>query len=156
MDDGGGAGLLWECRLRGRFRREKQDVLPGDFVLFEVVDESTRKGVVEEILPRKNRLVRPTVANVDQSLIVMAADYPQPDLWLLDRLLLMIQAEEIEPLLCWNKEDLAGIGELDEYQKPYEAAGVNQLVTCALNGLGVSQLGEKLAGRTTVLAGPSG
>jgi len=151
----GNAGF-GECRLRGRFRREKQDVLPGDFVLFEVVDESTRKGVVEEILPRKNRLVRPTVANVDQSLIVMAADYPQPDLWLLDRLLLMIQAEEIEPLLCWNKEDLAGIGELDEYQKPYEAAGVNQLVTCALNGLGVSQLGEKLAGRTTVLAGPSG
>ena len=154
--DGSKTGFLWECRLRGRFRREKQEVLPGDLVLFAVMDKAKRKGVVEAVELRKNRLLRPPVANVDQALIVLAADYPQPDLWLLDRLLLMIQAEGISPLLCWNKEDLAGDGELEAYRKPYEAAGVDQLVTCALNGTGVSLLAGKLAGRTTVLAGPSG
>ena len=131
-------------------------MLPGDIVAFDAVDEAGRKGIVEAVLPRKNRLLRPTVANVDQALVVLAADYPQPDLWLLDRLLLMILAEGIEPLLCWNKEDLAGFDELSVYMKPYEAAGFDQLATCALTGHGVALLGEKLAGRTTVLAGPSG
>jgi len=150
------SGRYWECRLRGRFRREKQDVLPGDLVAFAIVDDAGSKGIVEEILPRKNRLTRPPVANVDQALIVLAVDQPEPDLWLLDRLLLMIQAADIQPLLCWNKEDLAGDGCLQEYMRPYQAAGVTQLITCALNGTGLSQLGEKLADKTTVLAGPSG
>ncbi|MDR0469790.1 MAG: ribosome small subunit-dependent GTPase A, partial [Peptococcaceae bacterium] len=157
VDEGVDAGgRLWECRLRGRFRREKQDVLAGDLVAFDVVDDAQSKGVVEEIKPRKNRLIRPPVANVEQALVVLASDQPQPDLWLLDRLLVMIRAEDIEPLLCWNKEDLAGVGEMENFLKPYEAAGVTQMVTCALNGFGVPSLAEKLAGRTTVLAGPSG
>jgi len=150
-----GSGL-WECRLRGRFRREKQDVLPGDFVAFDTVDENGRKGVVERVLPRTNRLTRPTVANVDQVLIVLAADYPQPDLWLLDRLLVMVLAEQIHPLLCWNKEDLAGPGYLEGFMRPYEAAGFRQVVTCALDGMGLDRLITELAGKTTVLAGPSG
>jgi ribosome biogenesis GTPase len=157
VDEGGEAGgRLWECRLRGRFRREKQEVLPGDLVAFDAVDEAQGKGVVEEVLPRKNRLIRPPVANVDQALIVLASDQPQPDLWLLDRLLVMILAEDIEPLLCWNKEDLAGAGGLEGYLKPYEAAGRAQVTTCAISGVGVPLLAEKLTGRTTVLAGPSG
>ncbi|MCL1804898.1 MAG: ribosome small subunit-dependent GTPase A [Clostridiales bacterium] len=151
-----GAHGLWECRLRGRFRREKQEVLPGDIVAFGVVDESGRKGIVEEVAPRSNRLLRPPVANVDLALIVLAADQPQPDMWLLDRLLIMIQAESIQPLLCWNKMDLAGQAVLEGYRKPYDAAGVEQLATCAVSGAGVKELGERLAGRMTVLAGPSG
>ena len=150
------AKALWECRLRGRFRREKQEVLPGDLVAFAVTDEANRKGVVEEIGLRKNRLVRPPVANVDQALIVLAVDFPQPDFWLLDRLLLMILAEGIRPLLCWNKEDLAGFGELGSYMAPYASAGVTQLMTCALTGIGIHELSLELKGRATVLAGPSG
>ena len=155
-ESGSVGGGLWECRLRGRFRREKQEVLAGDIVSFRPLDEVVKKGVVEEVGPRKNRLLRPPVANVDQALIVLAADQPQPDLQLLDRLLIMILAEDVQPLLCWNKEDLAGLGELEDLMKPYEAAGVTQMITCALNGLGADRLGGYLAGRTTVLAGPSG
>ena len=157
VDAGGPGGPeYWECRLRGRFRREKQEVLPGDLVAFGAVDEAARQGIVEEVKPRSNRLLRPPVANVDQALIVLASDQPQPDLWLLDRLLIMILAEDIQPLLCWNKDDLASREGLEEYMKPYGAAGVAQLATCALDGAGVPELAEKLAGRTTVLAGPSG
>jgi len=160
-DTGAGAGAratgaLWECRLRGRFRREGQDVLAGDIVAFDVVDAAGYKGVVEEVLPRKNRLLRPPSANVDQALIVLAADTPPPDLWLLDRLLLMLLAEGIRPLLCWNKEDLAGPGDLEGLQAPYAAAGFAQATTCALDGSGADRLAVELAGRMSVLAGPSG
>jgi ribosome biogenesis GTPase len=156
QEEQGTGESLWECRLRGRFRREGQDVLPGDLVAFAPVNEAKRKGVVEMVLPRKNRLPRPPVANVDQALVVLAIDWPQPDLWLLDRLLIMILAEGIEPLLCWNKEDLAGDRTPAELMAPYEAAGIAQLVTCALNGQGVDALSLRLAGKATVLAGASG
>ncbi len=156
QEDHDGGKSLWECRLRGRFRREKQEVLAGDLVAFASVDEAKRKGVVEEVLPRKNRLLRPPVANVDQALVVLAVDWPQPDMWLLDRLLIMILAEGIEPLLCWNKEDLAKDSMLRGLTAPYEAAGIAQLATCALSGQGIAALSLHLAGKTTVLAGPSG
>ncbi len=147
---------LWECRLRGRFRREKQDALPGDLVRFAPIDESASTGVVEEILPRANRLTRPPVANVDQILIVMAADQPRPDLWLLDKILLMAGVLGIDAALCWNKEDIADENELKEYIVTYKAAGVAQYVTSARSGSGLPGLRDAFAGRWTVLAGPSG
>lgn len=147
---------LWECRLRGRFRKEKQELLAGDRVGFTVLDEKGQKGVVEEIKPRKNRLLRPMVANVDQALVVLAADDPAPDLWLLDRLLIMIHHEGIDPLLCWNKADLAHDGALEELTAPYRAAGIRQLITCAARGEGIEELRLDLKDRTTVFAGPSG
>jgi len=147
---------LWECGLRGRFRREKRDILPGDIVSVTPIDEAARKGVIEEILPRANRLTRPPVANVDQVLIVMASDQPKPDLWLLDRILLMAKERDIKPTLCWNKEDLADPVELKEYIRIYEAAGLPQFVTSAKSGAGASELSAAFAGKRTVLAGPSG
>ncbi|MDR1193838.1 MAG: ribosome small subunit-dependent GTPase A [Peptococcaceae bacterium] len=147
---------LWECRPRGRLRREKQDILAGDRVAFAIVNSERREGVIEAILPRRNRLIRPPVANVDQALVVLAAGDPPPDLWLLDKLLIMIRTAGIAPLLCWNKEDLAERGDLAELTAPYQAAGLAQVITCALSGQGISELRERLAGQATVLAGPSG
>jgi len=147
---------LWECRLRGRFRKEQQTVLAGDKVRFTVLDAEKRKGVVEEILPRSNALIRPAVANVDQALIVLAPADPAPDLWLLDRLLIMIRCEKIEPILCWNKEDLAAPADVELLKRIYDSAGILQVQTCALTGQGVPELIRLLKDRTTVLAGPSG
>ncbi len=148
--------ILWECRLRGRFRKEKQTVLAGDKVRFGILDAEKHKGVVDEILPRTNALIRPAVANVDQALIVLAPADPEPDLWLLDRLLIMIKNENIQPLLCWNKEDLAAPAEVASLKKAYESAGIIQVQTNALTGQGVAELRALLKDRTTVLAGPSG
>lgn len=147
---------LWECRLRGRLRRTKAGVLIGDQVLFEVVDESLFKGVIDTVLPRKNGLIRPPVANVDQALVVLALEDPLPDLWLLDRLLVMIAHEGIEPLLCWNKTDLADPGVLETFTEIYGKGGLRQVQTCALTGEGIEALKANLTDRTTVLAGPSG
>jgi len=153
---GGADDALWVCRLRGRFRREKQDILPGDLVTFTVTDEGGRIGVIESVLPRVNRLSRPTVANTDNALIVMAVDSPKPDLWLLDRLLLIVAAQEISPILCWNKADLAEEGSLEQLIKPYEAAGIAQVVTSAVKETGLDDLSRLLAHKSTVLAGQSG
>lgn len=147
---------LWECRLRGRLRKTKVGVLIGDQVLFEVVDEGLQKGVIDTVLPRKNELIRPPVSNVDQALVVLALEDPLPDLWLLDRLLVMIAHEGIEPLLCWNKADLARPGIPESFMEIYTKGGLRQVQTCALTGEGIETLKDHLRERTTVLAGPSG
>jgi len=153
IDDGKN---VWECRLRGKFRKDSQAVLIGDQVRFKILDDVSYKGVVEEILPRKNQLIRPPVANIDQVLIVFAVQNPLPDLWLLDKLLIMVSHAGLTPLLCWNKNDLVSEEELAVLKGMYENSGAVQLQTSALNGTGIEDLRRLLKGKATVLAGPSG
>jgi ribosome biogenesis GTPase len=153
--DANDGNRLWECSLRGRFRIEKQFFLPGDWVDFTVVDANRRTGVIEELFPRKNELLRPPVANVDQVVIVLAVMDPKPDIWLLDRLLLMVQAADAEPVVCFNKQDLNPDG-LAELVGIYEPVGFRTTVTSAVTGFGMDGLKEIMRNRTTVFAGPSG
>jgi ribosome biogenesis GTPase len=152
VDDG---RKLWACSLRGRFRFRKQDFLPGDRVDFLVVDDVRQTGVIEAVLPRKNELLRPPVANMDQVVIVLAAVDPKPDLWLLDRLLLMIQTAGADPVICFNKQDLDSDG-LAEMIRIYEPAGFQTTVTSTVTGFGMEGLKALMRDRATVFAGPSG
>ena len=81
--------------------------LVGDNVELEVLDEDQKKGNITEILTRKNELIRPAVANIDQALVVFAAAKPDPHFNLLDRFLVMMECKEIPVVLCFNKEDAA-------------------------------------------------
>lgn len=152
VDDG---RRLWECSLRGRFRIRKQVFLAGDRVDFIAVDEGRGIGVIEAVLPRKNELLRPPTANMDQVVIVLAAAEPKPDLWLLDRLLLMVQTAGAEPVICFNKRDLDPEG-LAETAGIYEPTGFRMAATSTLTGFGMDSLKEIMRDRTTVFAGPSG
>ena len=76
---------IYQCKAKGIFRKESLKPLPGDFVRMEVTDEKDMEGNVIEILKRKNELIRPAVANVDQALVIFAAAAPAPNLGLLDR-----------------------------------------------------------------------
>ncbi len=149
----------YACTLRGRLKQElkKQPLglLAGDEVLFVPLSED--EGVVEELLPRRNYLIRPKIANVDQCLIILAVQHPQPDFLLLDRLLVCMYAAGIEPLLCLNKIDLPGSEEI--YRRilaAYQQTGMTILGISALNDHGLDSLHEKLAGRHSTVAGPSG
>ena len=103
---------LYECKARGVFRKEKMKPLVGDVVEMEVLDEAEKTGNIVAVLPRKNELVRPAVANVDQALVVFAVTEPKPHFNLLDRFLVMMEQKEISVVLCFNKEDIAtGAGE---------------------------------------------
>jgi ribosome biogenesis GTPase len=152
VDDG---KRLWACSLRGRFRVRKQVFLPGDRVEFLVVDDARQTGVVEAVLPRRNELLRPPVANMDQVVVVLAAVDPKPDLWLLDRLLMMIRTAGADPVICFNKRDLDPEG-LSELVGIYEPAGFRMAVTSTVTGFGLDGLREIMKDRTTVFAGPSG
>ncbi|OPZ74659.1 MAG: putative ribosome biogenesis GTPase RsgA [Firmicutes bacterium ADurb.Bin456] len=143
---------VWECSLPGRFRREKQLVLPGDRVLLRPGDGHT--GVVERVSPRRTVLARPAVANVDQAIIVFAVREPDPNPWLVDRFLISASTSGVEPLICFNKADLTEERQIEpvaRYGKYYRL-----VVISAKTGEGLELLRQALVGKVSVFAGPSG
>jgi len=146
-------GEIYQCRLRGRFRQEEKEFLPGDRVQFREI--APGQGVIEGILPRKTKLERPAVANVDQVIIVMSLGEPPPDLELLDRLLILSLANGTEPIICWNKADIAK-EEFIGLPSLYQGIGYRVLVTSAKTGQGIELLRETLKGHISTFAGPSG
>ena len=96
-----GSGI-YECKAKGAFRQKKMKPLVGDNVSIDIIDEEEKKGNVVEIQPRKNALVRPAVANVDQALVIFAGTSPKPNLNLLDRFLLMMEQQNVPTLICFN------------------------------------------------------
>lgn len=151
-----GENRVYQCRAKGIFRNRKIKPLVGDNVEFSILDEEAGEGNIDEILPRKNALVRPAAANVDQALVLFALTQPSPNLNLLDRFLVMMAMEEIPVVICFNKADLGDGAMEEEYKKIYEGAGYEVHFISARTDLGMDQVRELLKGRTTVLAGPSG
>jgi ribosome biogenesis GTPase len=144
---------LWRCSLRGRIRHRGEQVLVGDRVLVRPAGDGV--GTVEEVLPRKTRLVRPPVANVDQVVIVMAAAEPEADLYLLDRLLVVVGATGLEAAICVNKVDLVAAGG-PSWVEVYRRAAYSVVTTSTVTRTGLDRLVDLLAGKVSVLAGPSG
>jgi len=147
---------LYECKAKGVFRKEKIKPLVGDMVELDVLDEIEKKGNIVDILPRKNELIRPAVANIDQALVVFAVNKPKPHFNLLDRFLIMMESKEIPVILCFNKKDIAAEPEIQKLKDIYEACGYQMVFTSAIQEENVSQLKVLLKGKTTAIAGPSG
>ena len=93
---------VYECKAKGVFRKEKIKPLVGDDVDIEILDENEKTGNIISILPRKNELIRPAVANIDQALVVFAVTKPSPHFNLLDRFLVMMESKQIPVILCFN------------------------------------------------------
>ena len=108
---------LYECKAKGVFRKEKIKPLVGDVVEMDVLDETEKKGNIVDILPRKNELIRPAVANIDQALVVFAVTKPKPHFNLLDRFLIMMESKDIPVILCFNKKDLATDSEIQKLKE---------------------------------------
>ena len=147
---------LYECKAKGIFRKEKLKPLVGDIVEIDVLDETEKKGNIVEVLERKNELIRPAVANIDQALVVFAVTKPKPHFNLLDRFLIMMESKDIPVILCFNKKDIATEPEIQELKEIYEACGYEMVFTSALEEENRDQLKELLRGKTTAIAGPSG
>ncbi len=152
-------GELYECSLRGKNRQKKVKFLPGDKVLFRIgagVDDDTRGGAIEEVLPRKNELIRPTVANLDQLVILTAMADPAPDLRLIDRLTVFAQWNEVQPVLCFNKCDLVSKEEQEKLREIYAPTGFPIVFCSTITGEGIEEVKGLLANKFSVLAGNSG
>ena len=147
---------VYECKAKGVFRKEKKKPLVGDNVEIEVLDEKEREGNLIHILPRKNELIRPASANVDQALVVFAVTKPSPHLHLLDRFLIMMEQAGIPVILCFNKEDLGTEEQIGALKEIYRDCGCRLLFSSAKEETNISGIRELLEGKTTVIAGPSG
>ncbi|WP_311146302.1 ribosome small subunit-dependent GTPase A [Stomatobaculum longum] len=148
-------GEVLTCKARGLFRKQGEKPLVGDLAEVEAAQTSESEANIVTLLPRKNRLIRPAVSNVDQALVVMAVRTPDPQFYLLDQYLVTMELQEIPAAILFTKEDLDR-GELADYRSRYETAGYPVFSVSAENGSGLEALRAYLAGKTTVLAGPSG
>jgi ribosome biogenesis GTPase len=134
----------------------------GDRVRFLPMDAET--GVIEEILPRQTRFARASfrgeqqimVTNLDQLVIVFACAEPNPDLWRLDRWLVVAEFYGLEPLLVANKRDLVDEAAFQDKFAEYLALGYRVLGTSARQSVGIESLRTALRGRVSAFTGPSG
>lgn len=162
--------IIYECRAKGIFRKNKEKPLPGDDVelkpLSEMLPDGYPEGSIIKILERKNSIIRPQVANIDQAMVVFACVYPEPNLNLLDRFLINMERQSIPTVIVFNKNDLVGAEKLMELTHTYENSGYKVLSINTIGDLtnslesGIEDTREillkELRGKTTVLAGPSG
>lgn len=147
---------IYECKAKGIFRKENQKPLVGDDVEIQILDEEEAKGNIEKLLSRKSELIRPAVANIDQALVIFAIVKPQPNFNLLDRFLIMMEQQGIPCIICFNKADIDEKQDGNSYEEIYRSCGYETLQVSAKNGQGLEALKEKLVGKTTTVAGPSG
>lgn len=157
------------CGVRGRFFEGQDDdpesrpVAVGDRVRVQLDGEG---GVIEEVLPRRNRIARPKprdpaswqviAANLDLLVIVASLRQPATRPGMIDRMLVAAEAEGIAPLVVLNKADLAEPAEIDAVAEPYRAIGYQVLSTSVPDGRGIDALRAAMVGRVAMLIGHSG
>ena len=146
-----GAGEPVTCRGRGRLRHQRVTPLVGDRVEITLLPDGT--GAVDEILPRKNEFSRPMVANIDQLILIASGAVPVTDPFLLDRMITIAEAKGCEPIVCFNKCDLAPA---DELAAVYRKAGFRVFQVSAETGEGIENLGSELTDKVSAFTGNSG
>jgi len=154
-----------DCRLRGKLKRqhtqvtspEVSGVFAGDTVRVSLFyqGENECNGMVEKVLPRKNFLPRPRIANIDISVAVLAARDPECDLLLLDKILLVAAHYDINAAVCFNKADM-DVGVLPALVELYRSIGFLAIAVSAKTGQGIDDFRLMLKDKVSVLAGPSG
>lgn len=150
------AGII-QCRGRGLFRKKMISPLVGDNVTYQAENETD--GYILEIHERMNELVRPSISNVDQALLVFSAVEPDFSTTLLDKFLVLIESKNIEPVICVSKIDLLDENTKEEvYAKcdVYEKIGYKVIKFSSETAEGLEQVKPHLVGKSSVLAGQSG
>ncbi len=145
-----------ECKARGIFRKNGLTPLAGDKVQFSLTDLAQKKGSIDKIEERSSILIRPAVANVDQLVAVIAAKSPEPDMMLLDKLLLTVEKKRIRAVVCINKTDLDHENLSVKLCKTYSIAGYDVVQTNMKETKGFSELKSLLRNHISVFAGQSG
>jgi ribosome biogenesis GTPase len=151
-------GILYECMLRGLLKKEGLDVLVGDFVVLDSINEGAKTARVQRVTERKNTISRPKLANVDQVIVVYSLREPQFDPNQMDRYLTHIELAGLEPILCISKADLAATpDEITQIERLYgEKLGYRVVFTSVHQPDRIQNIQSLVQERITVLAGPSG
>jgi ribosome biogenesis GTPase len=143
-------GEMFRCRGRGNFRKKKMTPLVGDFVEF-------KDGYILDIKPRKNELLRPPLANLDQGVLVFSAEKPGFSSLLLDRFLVRFESDNIQPVVCISKMDLVDDRtKIEQYASDYRSLGYDVVLTSGVTKEGIDTLRNLLRENVSVFAGQSG
>lgn len=145
-------GRLYTCKARGKFRRKRISPCAGDRVRI-TIEEGEEEGALEEILPRKNFLVRPPLANLDQLLVVSSLRDPHPDPLMIDKTIAAAELHGIDPVLILTKTDLEDGSEL---KHAYDLAGIPCYIVSSLTGEGVEAVRGLLPEKISAFTGNSG
>ncbi|MGN0115011.1 MAG: ribosome small subunit-dependent GTPase A [Acutalibacteraceae bacterium] len=142
----------YECRARGKFRKDDFSPLVGDYVEYSATENG--KGVVDEIMPRKNSLVRPPVANIDKLFVVAAAAEPAPNTFVIDKMIMNAENNKIEPIIVVNKCDLSP--DFENFANIYRKCGFCVICVSAATGEGIDSLKGEISGNVCAFAGNTG
>lgn len=142
------------CKARGVLRERNIKPLVGDFVKLTILNDG--EGLIEGIIDRKNSLIRPPVANVDQIVLVLTLKSPNLNYMLADKYLLMLEHYGLEVIIVFNKVDLIEDGEIKDLLSIYEKTGHKIIFTSTLTNEGLDEIKDLLSNKISALAGPSG
>lgn len=146
---------LYICDARGKLKKEDIKPVVGDKVNFEITKLEEKTGVIEEILPRKNYIKRPKIANINQMVLVISSKMPKPDLLMLDKQLSFAEYMNIKPVIVINKIDLSKeIAE--EIKEQYKFTNYEIIETNAKENIGIHELRNVLKNKISVFSGNSG
>ncbi|MEB3224820.1 MAG: small ribosomal subunit biogenesis GTPase RsgA [Synechococcus sp.] len=144
------------CTRRTRLKKIGQRVMVGDRVIVEEPDFQDNRGAIAKVLPRQTELDRPPVANADQLLLIFALAEPALDPWQLSRFLIKAESTGLPLLLGLNKQDLLTASERRVWATRIEQWGYEAVFLSVARDENIPLLEEKLKGKITVVAGPSG
>lgn len=145
------ADAVYECKARGVFRKQKITPLVGDDVTITI--RSNGENTIDSIHPRKNFLVRPPVANIEQLFILSAACNPSPKLFLIDKMTAIAINKGIEPIIVFTKCDLM---DLSEFEKIYKNSGLKTVCISSVTKDGIDTVKEWISGKVSAFTGNSG
>ena len=148
------ANAVYTCKVKGKMKQNRFSLATGDRVLLEPGEQG--EGMIKQVLPRKNFLLRPTMANLDLFVATFACATPDFSFLLADKLLALAELAQIPALLVLNKEDQAPSGLIEKVRAVYEPIGYEVYTLSAKEGTGVETLRERLKGRVCAFGGPSG
>lgn len=138
---------IYECKPRGSIKRNSGVLLAGDKVEISLIGED--KGVVEKVLKRTNSFIRPPIANITKLFIVSSHNTPKPNAMLIDRISVIAEAKNVEPVIVFNKADL---GDFSEWENLYKSVGYKTFVVSSREGLGIAELRDYLLATDGIVA----
>lgn len=140
-----------ECKARGKFRHNSQTPTVGDRVIVEKILEDNT-GYLKEILPRKNKLIRPAICNIDTLVVVISNAPPKTDAFLIDKVCAIACNQDIEVVIFINKIDIDPAQELEEI---YKKVGYKVIKGSAVTGEGIEELKQAINGKIATFTGNS-
>ncbi|MFR4651993.1 MAG: ribosome small subunit-dependent GTPase A [Phascolarctobacterium sp.] len=145
---------LYTCKLKGKMKKNRFSLATGDIVSFEAGEKD--EGMITKVMPRKNFLLRPTMANLDLFVATFACASPDFSFLLADKLLALAELAHIPAILVLNKADNAPVGLIEQVKSVYGKIGYEVYAISAQNGTGIAELRTRLRGKICAFGGPSG